>query len=170
MEPARSIEELTRHNVELVTAMEEAAADLNRPGDRVANLAAAWIGSWTFIASQCVLLAAWIALNVAARARHWDPYPFDTLNLALAVQSALAAPIIMISQNRQERLAGRRNHLDLQINMLAERETTEVLRLLRLLCERSGIGVGGDEPTLEQDTKPDEIVRQIRDEDEDEAG
>ena len=80
-------------------------------------------------------------LNLAAWTNHWDPYPFILLNLALSFQSAYAAPILMISQNRQAKLSERRNHLDLQINMLAEQETTEILRLLRSLCEHSGLNL-----------------------------
>jgi uncharacterized membrane protein len=64
-----------------------------------------------------------MAVNITAYLRHWDPYPFVLLNLALSFPSAFAAPILMISQNRQAKLSERRNHLDLQINMLAEQET-----------------------------------------------
>ncbi len=96
--------------------------------------------------------------------RHWDPYPFILLNLALSFQSAYAAPILMISQNRQAKLNERRNHLDLQINMLAEQESTEILRLLRLLCQQSGVPLGahGNARAFEEETSHAEIVRQIQ--------
>src|SRR5262249_3709731 len=86
------------------------------------------------------------------------------LNLALSLQSAYAAPILMISQNRQAKLNERRNHLDLQINMLAEQETTEILRLLRILCEHSGIHLDRrrNDRGLEEETKHAHIVRQIQ--------
>ena len=142
MEPKRTIEELTRRNVAIIAEMEKAAAHVRTRWDRVADRLAAWVGSWTFLITQSVILLTWLALNITAYFRHWDPYPFVLLNLALAFQAAYAAPILMISQNRQAKLNERRNHLDLQINMLAEQETTEILRLLRLLCERSGVGVG----------------------------
>src|SRR5262249_15223650 len=123
----------------------------------------AWVGSWTFLITQSIILLAWMALNITAYFRHWDPYPFVLLNLALAFQAAYAAPILMISQNRQAKLSERRNHLDLQINMLAEQETTEILRLLRLLCERSGVasGEGENGRAFEEETRHAEIVRQI---------
>jgi uncharacterized membrane protein len=172
MEPVRSIEELTRRNVAIIAEMEDAATSLRTRGERVADRIAEWVGSWTFIVAQTVLLLIWIALNVAARVNHWDPYPFVLLNLALSFQSAYAAPILMISQNRQGKLAERRNHLDLQINMLAEQETTEILRLLHLLCERSGIRVdrNGSGRALEEETKHTEIVRQIQGEIEERKG
>jgi len=70
----------------------------------------------------------------------------------------------MISQNRQARLSERRHHLDLQVNMLAEQESTEILRLLRMLCARSGVNFesNGTAHILEAETQHAEIVRQIQ--------
>jgi len=171
MEHKRSIEELTRRNVAVIAEMEQAAAQVRTRADRVADRLAAWVGSWTFIVIQTVLLLVWIILNISAWINHWDPYPFILLNLALAFQSAYAAPILMISQNRQAKLSERRNHLDLQINMLAEQETTEILRLLRLLCEHSGVRPDKfhNGRAFEEETKHAEIVRQIRGEIEERA-
>jgi uncharacterized membrane protein len=111
-----------------------------------------------------VILLVWLTLNISAWVRHWDPYPFILLNLVLAFQAAYAAPILMISQNRQAKLSERRNHLDLQINMLAEQETTEMLRLLRLLCEHNGVRLEKHENgrAFEEETKAAEILRQIQ--------
>jgi uncharacterized membrane protein len=71
------------------------------PGDRIADRVAAMVGSWPFIIVQSLLLLLWIALNLTAFIKHWDPYPFILLNLALSFQAAYAAPFIMMSQNRQ---------------------------------------------------------------------
>src|SRR5437773_6220502 len=111
------------------------------PGAALADWVAETVGSWRFIIIQSGVLAIWIALNVIAFIEHWDPYPFILLNLVLSFQAAYAAPIIMMSQNRQAKLNDRRNQLDLQINLLAEQENTEMLKLLRLLCQKSGIRV-----------------------------
>ena len=70
-------------------------------GARIADRVAATVGSWPFIIVQSVLLLLWISLNLTALIRHWDPYPFILLNLALSFQAAYAAPFIMMSQNRQ---------------------------------------------------------------------
>src|SRR5262249_5599728 len=132
-------------------------------GERMADLIAAIVGSWPFIITQSVFLIGWMALNLVGWLYHWDPYPFILLNLALSFQAAFASPIIMMSQNRQAKLDARRNQLDLQINLLAEQENTEMLRLLRLLCEKSGIRVKPGDParSLEQATHPDEVIRLI---------
>jgi uncharacterized membrane protein len=166
MEPIRSIEELMRRNVAIIAEMERAAANVRTRGERIADRIAAWVGSWTFIVTQTAILLFWIALNITAWMNHWDPYPFILLNLALSFQSAYAAPILMISQNRQAKLSERRNHLDLQINMLAEQETTEILRLLRALCKHSGLDLAENDGqrALREETKHAEIVKQIHDE------
>jgi uncharacterized membrane protein len=164
MTPKRSIDELTRRNVAIIAEMEKAAELVRTKGERVADQLADFAGSWVFIVIQSAILLVWIILNVSAWMRQWDPYPFILLNLVLSFQSAYAAPIILISQNRQAKLNERRNHLDLQINMLAEQETTEILRLLRLLSEHAGVrlDVGENGLAFEQETRPDEIIRQIR--------
>jgi uncharacterized membrane protein len=163
MRRATTVAELTRHNVEAISKMERAAEEQRTFGERVADGFAAVVGSWTFIIVQTALLAAWLIVNVVAWAYRWDPYPFILLNLVLSFQAAYAGPIIMMSQNRQSRLSEQRNHLDLQINLLAEQETTEILRLLRKLCEQQGIPLEG-EPNIaafEQATKPERVIRQI---------
>jgi uncharacterized membrane protein len=163
--PERSaIDELTRRNVAIIAEMVKANAQLRTRGDRLADWLAACLGSWAFLLGQTVILVLWIGLNIFIWFSHWDPYPFILLNLVLSFQAAYAAPILMISQNRQAKLTERRNHLDLQINMLAEQETTEVLRLLRVLCEKLGVETAdaGQGLAFEEETRPDEIVRQIR--------
>jgi len=91
-------------------------------GQRVADIVAASMGSWTFIIIQSVFLAIWIILNVTAYVENWDPYPFILLNLALSFQAAYAAPFIMMSQNRQQDIDRRAAEHDHQINIKAELE------------------------------------------------
>jgi uncharacterized membrane protein len=163
MRRATSVAELTRRNIETIAKIERASDEQRTFGERVADRFAAVVGSWPFIVAQSVILGAWVVVNVAAWCYHWDPYPFILLNLVLSFQAAYASPIIMMSQNRQGRLAERRNHLDLQINLLAEQETTEILRLLCKLCEKQGVALE-DEPNvaaLEQATRPERLVHQI---------
>lgn len=153
---------VARNNVKAIAEMDRLAQRERTTGDRVADGFARVIGSWTFIIIQSAILAAWVTLNVIAFIQHWDPYPFILLNLALSFQAAYASPIIMMSQNRQARLAERRNHLDLQINLLAEQESTEALRLLRAISEKLGIEkIDPVENELEKQTNPEAILRDI---------
>jgi len=90
-------------------------------GQRIADGVAATMGSWPFIISQSVILAAWIALNISELIwRAWDPYPFILLNLMLSFQAAYAAPFIMMSQNRQATKDRLQAELDLQTDLKAE--------------------------------------------------
>jgi uncharacterized membrane protein len=160
--PARTVCELTQRNVDVVAKMQKAADEGRSFGERMADKFAAVVGSWTFLIAQTVVLAIWIVLNVIAWAYKWDPYPFILLNLMLSFQAAYATPIIIMSQNRQAKINERRNHLDLQINLLAEQESTEMLRLLRLLCEKQGIRIQGPAlQALAESTEPEEVLRQI---------
>jgi uncharacterized membrane protein len=135
----------------------------NRQRRSTAMCVAAWVGSWPFLIGQSILLVMWMMINILGWWMQWDPYPFVLLNLVLSFQAAFATPIILMSQNRQALLTERRNHLDLQINMLAEQENTEQLLLLRLLCEKAGIQTGKRRRTAyEEATSPDEIVQQIK--------
>jgi uncharacterized membrane protein len=139
----------------------EHALDAQRTyGERIADGFAAIVGSWPFIIVQTLLLTVWVALNIGLWIYRWDPYPFILLNLVLSFQAAYASPIIMMSQNRQSKIADRRNQLDLQINLLAEQESTETLRLLRKLCEHVGVEMQSDgkERGLETVTHPEEVV------------
>lgn len=91
-------------------------------GQRVADQVAVTMGSWPFIIIQSVVLMIWIILNVTAYIARWDPYPFILLNLALSFQAAYAAPVIMMSQNRQQDIDRREAASDYRINVKAELE------------------------------------------------
>ena len=105
-------------------------------GQRIADAVAATMGSWPFIIAQSVILALWIALNIAAWVGHWDPYPFILLNLALSFQAAYAAPFIMMSQNRQADIDRRKAEHDYKVNIKAELEIELLHQKLDELRER----------------------------------
>ena len=91
-------------------------------GASIADWVAKTVGSWHFIIIQSIILGIWIMLNGFALIRHWDPYPFILLNLVLSFQAAYAAPIIMMSQNRQSEIDRRHAEHDYRINVKAELE------------------------------------------------
>jgi len=95
-------------------------------GQRVADGTARVLGSWPFIIGQTVVVAAWIALNVTAVVQRWDPYPFILLNLMFSVQAAYAAPILMMSQNRQAERDRYQAQADFDTNVKAEIEIEDL--------------------------------------------
>ena len=91
-------------------------------GARIADQVAATMGSWCFIIIQSIVLTLWVILNVTALVKQWDPYPFILLNLMLSFQAAYAAPIIMMSQNRQSDIDRAAAKHDYEVNLKAELE------------------------------------------------
>ena len=91
-------------------------------GQRVADWVASVMGSWKFMIFQTIVLVGWVSINVIAVTKGWDPYPFVLLNLALSFQAAYAAPIIVMSQNRQQDIDRRAAENDYKINVKAELE------------------------------------------------
>ena len=104
----------------------------NKPsfGEKAADRIAAGMGSWKFIIIQSVILGAWIMLNLTAWFFHWDPYPFILLNLTLSFQAAYAAPIIMMSQNREAARDRRKREADLATDRKSERGITAIQKHL----------------------------------------
>lgn len=96
-------------------------------GERTADQVASFGGSWTFIIFFAVVLAAWIGVNVVGlNAKPFDPYPFILLNLVLSTLAALQAPVIMMSQRRQESRDRVRAENDYRINLKAELEIRQL--------------------------------------------
>src|SRR5450631_3452878 len=90
--------------------------------DRLADSVANGMGSWRFIIIQSVFVIIWMALNVVGLIAHWDAYPFILLNLIFSTQAAYAAPIIMMSQNRQSQRDRVQALDDYQTNIQAKKE------------------------------------------------
>lgn len=101
-------------------------------GERVSDSVAKVVGSWRFIIIQSLLLVLWIIINLVAWFKAWDPYPFILLNLALSFQAAFTAPIIMMSQNRQNAIDRQKAENDYTVNVKAELE----IELLHLKIDR----------------------------------
>ena len=89
-------------------------------GQRAADSIARFAGSWAFIFSFTGVLAAWMVINVLLASRAFDPYPFILLNLVLSCVAAIQAPLIMMSQNRQEEKDRRRAENDYKVNLKTE--------------------------------------------------
>ena len=99
-------------------------------GERFADKVATVMGSWTFIIWQSVIVLVWMTLNVVAYISHWDPYPFILLNLLFSTQAAYAAPIIMMSQNRQSERDRHQALEDYETNIKAKEEIEALQRHL----------------------------------------
>jgi len=99
-------------------------------GQHIADKTASAIGSWPFIIIQSILVTVWIIINLIAFVKRWDPYPFVLLNLLFSVQAAYSAPIIMMSQNRQNERDRRQALEDYETNVRAKEEIEELQQAL----------------------------------------
>ena len=107
-------------------------------GDRIADAVAHFGGSWNFILFVIMVLIVYISINIFARAHTWDPYPFILLNLFLSMLAAIQAPVIMMSQNRQDTKDRLRSELDFDVNRRAESEIQALSRKLNLAIDKIG--------------------------------
>jgi CRP/FNR family cyclic AMP-dependent transcriptional regulator len=107
-------------------------------GERIADAVARFGGSWSFIIAVAIVLSIYTFVNVRLGGAAWDPYPFILLNLFLSMIAAIQAPVIMMSQNRQDKKDRLRSELDFDVNRRAESEIQAVSRKLNLLGEKLG--------------------------------
>jgi uncharacterized membrane protein len=105
-------------------------------GQRIADKVAGFGGSWTFILTFLTVLVVYTAINIVLGRSAWDPYPFILLNLFLSMLAAIQAPVIMMSQNRQDTKDRVRSELDFEVNRRAESEIQGLARKLNLLGDK----------------------------------
>ncbi|HJT01001.1 MAG TPA: DUF1003 domain-containing protein [Terriglobales bacterium] len=107
-------------------------------GERIADSVASFGGSWTFITIFVLFMLTYTSINVSLRKAAWDPYPFILLNLFLSMLAAIQAPVIMMSQNRQDKKDRLRGELDYDVNRRAHAEIQGLAHKLNLLGDRLG--------------------------------
>ncbi len=158
-----TVEELTKRNVETVLKLEEAAREQRTRTDRVAEVIAGFCGSMTFVWVHVAWFGGWIGFNFMPGVKHIDPFPFTFLTLVVSLEAIFLSTFILISQNHDSRVSEKRNHLDLQINLLSEQENTKMLALLHQIALKLGADISQDPhiEVLAQATKPEALVEQI---------
>jgi uncharacterized membrane protein len=138
MSSAREIEDIQR---QLVRHQHEhpPVRDLNREADRrttgaqrVGEDFSRVVGSWTFVVLQVALILGWIAINVAAIAQHWDPYPFQVLNLVMSLEAALWVSVVLMSLNRLTERERLRAQHEYELAVKAEEEMRMVMHHLEV--------------------------------------
>ena len=159
-----SVDDLTQRNVELIRKLEEAAKQERTRSDLVAEAIANFCGSMTFVWVHVVWFGAWVAINVAPGVPHLDPFPFTFLTLVVSLEAIFLSTFILISQNHDTKISERRNHLDLQINLLSEQENTKMIAMLQAIGAKVGADFGPDPhvQALSEATEPEKLVQQIQ--------
>jgi uncharacterized membrane protein len=123
-------------------------------GQRIADQVARFGGSWTFIILFGAILVAYSSLNTVLGSRAWDPYPFILLNLFLSMLAAIQAPVIMMSQNRQDTKDRVRSELDFEVNRRAETEIQTLSHRLSQLMDKMEDVEGAVRAAVNPEAKP----------------
>jgi uncharacterized membrane protein len=157
IQPQETASSHLERNVRTIAALERDAIEERSAADRASDAITKVVGSAPFVAIHAGAFAVWIAVNVALvpGVSPFDPYPFSFLTLVVSLEAIFLSIFVLMSQNRMSRLADRRAHLDLQVDLLAERELTVMLHLLQALCAKHGI------PLEAIDPNPEDLLQEI---------
>lgn len=128
-------------NISTVVKLEEEAQRQRTASDRISDAIANFVGSIPFVALHLLWFGIWVLLNTTNlfRALRFDPYPFALLCMLVSLEGVLLSTFVLIKQNRMSSRSDERSHLDLQINLLSEKELTKILQLQKLICEKLDI-------------------------------
>lgn len=156
----------TQHNINTVISLEEEALKHRTLADRISDLIANFVGSMLFVIMHIAWFAVWAVVNIGILGFSWkfDPYPFSLLCMLVSLEGVLLSTFVLIKQNRMSQRADQRAHLDLQVNLLAEKEITKVLQMQRLICRRLGIEEADSDPEtieLSQITAIDNLAHEL---------
>jgi uncharacterized membrane protein len=156
-------DDITQRNVQLIRQLEESAKQERTRSDLVAEAIANFCGSMTFVWVHVVWFGVWIVINLTPGIRHLDPFPFTFLTLVVSLEAIFLSTFILISQNQDTKISERRNHLDLQINLLSEQENTKMIAILQAIAAKVGAEISEDPhlQALSEETEPERLVRQI---------
>jgi uncharacterized membrane protein len=154
------------NNINQVIKLEEEALKDRTLADRISDLIANFVGSMPFVVMHVIWFAIWATVNVGMLgfSRKFDPYPFQLLCMLVSLEGVLLSTFVLIKQNRMSQRADQRAHLDLQVNLLAEKEITKVLQMQRLICRRLGIEEADSDPEtveLSQITAIDNLAHEL---------
>ena len=149
VKPAAQPPGLSQRNIDSIVQLEQGflreRTTLDVWSDRITTFA----GSIYFVIAHFVLISSWVLVNVFP-GLVFDAYPFQFMNLVLAVETVFLSTFVLMSQNRQNRQADRWAHIDLQISLLAEQESTKMLQMLQKICDRLGMDKVANDKELKE--------------------
>src|SRR3954467_6370766 len=162
---AESLAGLTKRNIEVIAKLEELADAERGVTDRLADWISRFVGSMTFVYIHLAWFTVWIlAGTLPFLPTSWriDPFPFTFLTFVVSLEAIFLSTFILIAQNHEERIARRRNHLDLQINLLSEQENSQILKMLDAIQQRLQIATDPQARVLQESTQPEAMVSEIK--------
>ena len=133
--------EAISENIRLIARMEEKYLNNRKINERLADVIGSFSGSMSFVIFHVLFYTLWILINlrILTFIPAFDPFPFLLLSMIVSLEAIFLSTFVLMKQNRMSKRADSRAHLDLQINLLAEKEMTMVLQMLRLIGEQVGV-------------------------------
>src|SRR6202045_2901037 len=131
----------SQSHIDSIVRQEEEALERRSSAERLADAVGGFAGSLRFVVLHLVLLIAWLLVNRGkiSGVRLFDPYPFSLLGVIVAVEAVILSSFILMRQNRMMGRGERRDHLNLQVDLLAEKEIKKVLQMVRAICGHMGL-------------------------------
>jgi len=156
----------TQLNVAAIAEMEREATACRSVGERMGDAIARHAGRLWFISAHAIWFGGWILLNAGLirRVHPFDPFPYQFLTFVVSLEAIFLSLFILMSQNRAGKQADSRSHLDLQINLLAEQESTKMLQMLQKLCEYHNLTIADDPEVelLKGPTQPEILLKELK--------
>jgi uncharacterized membrane protein len=154
-------------NIETIARLEHEFLEDRSLADRIGDAAGAFVGTMTFVILHVVWFAGWLLVNTGMfpGIQPFDPYPFILLSVMVSMEAVLLTTFVLMKQNRMSKRAEQRNQLNLQIDMLSEREITKILQMVTSICDRMGLTHHGDEAEvqhLSEHTAVDMLADELR--------
>jgi uncharacterized membrane protein len=150
-------------NIDAILRLEKREKEKLALHHRIFHMIGGFVGTTHFILLQCLTVGCWIAFNLSIT-KPLDEFPFPALATVLSLEAVLLTSCVLIRQSLVDQTLERRDHLELQINLLAEREATRSLRILQKIAEKLGIGDIEDckEDELAEETSVDQIAQDLK--------
>jgi uncharacterized membrane protein len=128
-------------NIDKIVQSENEALQPRGSKEAITDAVGGFVGTIAFVVTQCLLFVAWIIVNAGTipRLTPFDPFPYPLLSSITSLEAVLLTAFVLIKQNRMAVIADRRDHLDLQVNLLTEREATQIIQMLDRLSTHFGV-------------------------------
>ena len=157
-----------QQHIDLIARHEQDFLERRTAAERLADTVAGWMGSLKFISGHIAILILWVGINTLSTTKRFrfDPYPYSILDLIFAFEAILLASFVLMRQSRLGRRSEERNHLELQVLLLTEKELTALLGLCRAIAAHMGLKEIAKDKNIEQlsqHTPIDEVAQSIRD-------
>ena len=130
-----------QENIATIARMEEEFLEKRNRTERLGDAIGSFVGTMTFVVLHLIWFSTWIVVNtkLIPGIPAFDPHPFILLNMLVSLEAVLLSTFVLMKQERMSKRADDRAHLDLQVNLLAEKEVTKILQLVQVVCRQMGL-------------------------------